>query len=102
LSEIADKIQRHIIIDDSGKDTDTLEIRSDDEGSKRVAFSMRLYERIDAGTVTLPDGTHFDRDELQLGFQQALIAKTGMCVLEHEYIQAGYPDLAKLAKSARS
>ncbi len=41
------------------------------------------------------------RETLQLAFQNALIEKTGMCVLEHDYHRSGYPGLAALARSAR-
>lgn len=98
--ELAARIQQGIVIDPNGE-ADTFEIRGEDGRPKRVVWSKSILDRIDAGEVVLPDGTQFNRNVLQLAFQNALIAATGMCVLEHEYANAGYPDLAKLARNAR-
>lgn len=98
---LADKIQPHITIDTSGKDQDTLEIRGDDGTPAKVLFTKQLYDGIAAEAVVLPDGTPLNREDLQLAFEQALIAETGMCVLEHDYHRSGFPELAKLARSAR-
>lgn len=97
----AERIQPFITIDASGQDRDTLEIRGEN-GPERVPFSKPLYDRIRAGEVVLPDGTTgFSTDDMQLAFQEALIARTGRCVLEEEYHRAGSPLLAAMARSAR-
>jgi hypothetical protein len=91
-------IGQFITIDASGADQDTLEIL----GGERVPFDKALMDRVRRGEVTLPDGTSgFSDDELQLAFQEALIARTGRCVLEEEYHRAGATVLAALARSAR-
>lgn len=90
--ELVRKIQQGIVIDPNGDGTaDTFEIRGEDGRPKLVVWSKSILDRIDSGEVVLPDGTQFNRDALQLAFQNAL---------EHEYVRAGYPLLAKLARSA--
>lgn len=88
-AELAAKIQPHITIDPSGKDEDLIELRCEDGEVRTVPCNGReLYLAVEAGTVSLPDGTKFDNDDLQLAFQNALIAKTGRCVLEEGYHRA--------------
>jgi hypothetical protein len=100
--ELAERIQRYITVDTSGLDLDMLEIRGEDGKPKRMLMQRPLYDMVDYGTVTLPDGTTgFSRDDLQLAFQNAHIAAYGVCVLEAEFANAGFPELAKIARSAR-
>lgn len=99
-TELIAKIRPHITIDLSGNDNDTITVHCSG-GTVTVPFSISLLDGVNDGTVTLPDGTVFDSDTLQYAFQEELIAKTGRCVLEHDYIRAGFPELAKLARQAR-
>lgn len=97
----AEKIQPFITIDTSGLDLDALEIMRNEKPVK-VRFTRPLYDDLEEGKVTLPDGTTgFSRDDLQLAFQNALIEATGMCVLEMEYHRAGHAGLTALARSVR-
>lgn len=102
MTELSAKLQALIVVDASGLDADLITLRCEDGEVRQTLFTKTLYLGIVAGTVTLPDGTPFTPDDLQLAFQNALIAKTGMCVLEHEYHRAGYPELANLSRIARS
>ena len=99
--DIAAKIRPYIAVDDSGQDLDTIEVRYEDGDVRTALFDRALCERIEADSVTLPGGERFSRDDLQLAFQDALIEKTGRCVLEDEYRRAGFPLLERLARSAR-
>ena len=97
----ADAIQRYITIDTSDQDLDTIQVRGANGESETLLFP-ELYRLMSNGDVILPDGTVVDdKEELQLAFQNALIEATGMCVLELDYHRAGYPNLAKLVRSAR-
>lgn len=98
--ELAAKIRPHITIDTTPEGNDKLTVRSLGE-VVTVPFSKSLYDSINDGWVTLPDGTKFTTDDLQLAFEQELIAKTGKCVLELDYEDAGFPELAKMAKGMR-
>lgn len=103
-AELAAMIQPHITIDPSGCDLDLIEVRDEDGKVRRVLMSSKTFHlAVKAGGIALPDGTPIPNwDAIQLAFQNALIAKTGMCVLGHEYVNAGFPDLARMAKGARS
>ena len=102
MTELSDKIQQYIEVDDSGQDNDTIEIRGEDGKPVTVPLNgLTLYREIDSGNVVLPDGTPFTTDDCQLAFQDELIAKTGMCVLEHEYHRLGQsedPEIASMAE----
>lgn len=100
-NELARKIRQFITIDTSGNDNDRLTIRVC-RVVVDVPFSKALYDCINDGWVTLPDGTKFDTDSLQLAFEQELLAKTGKCVLEHDYIDAGFPELARMVRGMRN
>lgn len=103
MTELSDKIQQYIEVDDSGRDLDQIEIIGETGKVGLVLMSSRtLHLAVKSGTVTLPDGTKFTLDDMQLAFQNALIAKTGRCVLEEEYHRAGFPELARMALGARS
>lgn len=89
MSQLATKIQSHITIDTSGQDNDTIEIRGENGEPTTIRISDLNYKEVDKGVVALPDGTLItNSDVLQLAFQNELIAKTGLCVLEHGYLQA--------------
>lgn len=100
MSALSDKIKQHITIDTSGGDQDRIAVRLNGI-TEDVTFSPELYQLFDSGSATLPDGTLIDGNVLQLAFQDKLIEVTGMCVLEHDYVDAGFPELAELARSAR-
>jgi len=99
--DIAARIQQYIVVDTSGADEDTLQCRVGRGNVRTRHFSRQLYREIDQGRIRLPDGTPFDREELQVAFQEAHIAVYGVCILEREYERAGYSDLAALVRNAR-
>lgn len=98
----AEKAQAWICVDESGDDLDTIVVRGKGGTAEVVLIAEIAISDLRGGKVALVDGTVVSKDDIQLAFQNALIAKTGMCVLEHEYMRAGFPDLASLAAGARS
>jgi hypothetical protein len=87
--QIANRIQQYITIDTSGLDLDMIEILGEDGTPKKMLMQRPLYDLVDYGKVTLPDGTTgFSRDDLQLAFQNAHIEAYGMCVLDLDYQRA--------------
>jgi hypothetical protein len=82
VASLTEKIREHIVVDTSGEDQDTLECRKGHGHVRTRHFTRQLANEISQGKITLPDGTRFTQDDLQLAFQEELIAKTGACVLD--------------------
>lgn len=97
-----EKARAWVTVDTTGADQDTIVIKGEDGSAETVLISTKgFYKLADEGKVALPDGTVVTSDDIQLAFQEELIAKTGMCVLEHEYHRIGATVLEQLARSAR-
>jgi hypothetical protein len=92
------KVKEYLVIDMSGNDDDTLEVRGLDGAPGTALLGKAPYGLLavqwqdgtrkltDFSEVTLPDGTSFDGGDVQFAFQTRHIEVYGACVIDVGYL----------------